>query len=86
MKQHEVILYPLITERASRIIEKENKITFIVNRKATKNDIKMAVENLYDVKVEKVNTVITRDGTKKAFVKLSPEYSAADLAVKLGIL
>jgi len=83
---HEVILYPLITERTSRMIEKENKITFIANRKATKHDIKRAIENLYDVKVEKVSTVITRDGNKKAFVRLSPEYNAADLAVKLGIL
>lgn len=86
MEPHEVILYPLITERASRIIEKENKITFIVNRNATKHDIKRAIENLYNVKVEKVNTVIARDGAKKAFVRLSPEYNAADLAVKLGIL
>ncbi|MEM2320498.1 MAG: 50S ribosomal protein L23 [Candidatus Bathyarchaeia archaeon] len=86
MDPHEVILYPLITERTSRMIEKENKITFIANRKATKHDIKRAIENLYDVKVEKVSTVITRDGNKKAFVRLSPEYNAADLAVKLGIL
>ncbi|MEM1515484.1 MAG: 50S ribosomal protein L23 [Candidatus Bathyarchaeia archaeon] len=86
MELHEIILYPLITERTSRMIEKENKIVFIVNRKATKNNIKRAVENLYEVKVEDVNTVITRDGTKKAFVKLSSEYNAADLAVKLGIL
>jgi len=86
LEPHEVILYPLITERASRMIEKENKITFIVNRNATKHDIKRAVERLYDVRIEKVNVIIARDGTKKAFVKLSPEYNAADLAVKLGIL
>lgn len=86
MDPREVILYPLITEVTSRMIEKENKITFIVNRKATKDDVKRAVEQLYRVKVERVNTLITRDGTKKAFVKLSPEYSASDLAVRLGIL
>ncbi|MBS7635718.1 50S ribosomal protein L23, partial [Candidatus Bathyarchaeota archaeon] len=45
-----------------------------------------AVEELYQVKVEDVNVLITRDGTKKAFVKLKPEYNAADLAVRLGIL
>lgn len=86
MEPNEIILYPLITERTSRMVERENKITFIVNRRATKHDIKRAIERLYGVKVEKVNTVITRDGTKKAFVKLSPEYNAADLAVKLGML
>jgi len=82
---HEVILYPLMTEVTSRMIERENKIVFIVNRRATKVDIKRAVEELYQVKVEDVNTLITREGTKKALVKLAPEYSATELAVKLGI-
>jgi len=86
MDPHEVILYPIITEVTSRLIEKENKIVFIVNRKATKHDIKRAVEELYQVKVDDVNTLISRDGGKKAFVKISQEYSATDLAVKLGIL
>jgi len=86
MDPHEVILYPIITEVTSRLIEKENKIVFIVNRKATKHDIKRAVEELYQVKVDDVNTLISRDGSKKAFVKISQEYSATDLAVKLGIL
>lgn len=68
------------------MIEKENKITFIVNLKATKKDIKRAVEELYQVKVEDINVLISRDGTKKAFVKLKPDYNATDLAVRLGIL
>jgi large subunit ribosomal protein L23 len=68
------------------MIEKENKIAFIVNLKATKKDIKSAVEELYQVKVEDVNVLISRDGTKKAFVKLKPDYNATDLAVRLGIL
>lgn len=85
MDPHEVILYPLMTEVTSRMIERENKIVFIVNRRATKVDIKRAVEELYQVKVEDVNTLITREGTKKALVKLAPEYSATELAVKLGI-
>jgi len=74
-----------MTEVTSRMIERENKIVFIVNRRATKVDIKRAVEELYQVKVEDVNTLITREGTKKALVKLAPEYSATELAVKLGI-
>jgi len=75
-----------MTEITSRLIERENKIVFIVDRRATKKDIKRAVEELYQVEVEKVNTLITREGTKKAFVKLAPEYSATDLAIRLGIL
>ena len=86
MEPHDVILYPLMTEVTSRLIETENKLVFIVNIKATKSDIKRAVEELYDVKVEKVNVAITPEGQKKAFVKLHPEYKATDVAIKLGIL
>jgi len=83
---YEIILYPLMTESASLMVEKENKLVFIVSLKATKADVKRAVEELYDVKVEKVNIAITPDGRKKAFVKLRPEYKASDVAIKLGIL
>lgn len=86
MDPYKVLLYPLMTEVSLRLLEKENKLVFIVDRRATKRDIKRAVETLYEVAVEKVNTVITPDGRKKAYVKLSPEYSASDVAIKLGIL
>jgi len=86
MKPHEAILYPLMTEATSRLLEKENKLVFITNIKATKKDIKRAVEELYSVKVSKVNTVITSKGKKKAFVRLESGYSATDVAIKLGIL
>jgi large subunit ribosomal protein L23 len=86
MNPYEVILYPLMTEAASLMVEKENKLVFIVNLKATKNDVKKAVEELYEVKVEKVNIIVTPRGEKKAFVKLRPDYKAVDVAIKLGIL
>jgi len=68
MDPYDVIIRMMITERASEIVEKENRLTF-----------------MYEVKVIKVNTLITPDGKKKALVKLSPEDNAADLAVKLGL-
>lgn len=86
MDPYEVILYPLMTESASLMVEQENKLVFIVNLKASKSDVKKAVEQLYEVEVEKVNLLITPRGEKKAFVKLRPEYKAADVAIKLGIL
>jgi len=48
--------------------------------------VKRAVEDLYEVKVSKVTVLITSQGTKKAFVKLDPEFKASDVAIKLGIL
>jgi large subunit ribosomal protein L23 len=86
IESSEVIVHPLISEDTITLIEAENKITFIVSIKADKNDIKRAVRELYEVDVAEVNTCITSDGRKKAYVKLVPENKAADLAVKLGVL
>ncbi|MCD6235814.1 MAG: 50S ribosomal protein L23 [Thaumarchaeota archaeon] len=86
MRSSEIIKRIVITQDAVSLIERENKITFIVDLRATKNDVKRAVEELYGVKVDRVNTMITPHGEKKAYVKLKPEYKAADLAVELGIL
>lgn len=86
MDPYDVILYPLMTESASLMVEKENKLVFIVDLKASKFDVKRAVEHLYEVKVEGVNVQITSHGEKKAFVKLHPDYKAADVAIRLGIL
>lgn len=81
-----MISYPLMTEVASRLLETENKLVFIVSLKSSKADIRRAVEELYEVVVEKVNILITPKGEKKAFVKLHPDYKAVDVAIKLGIL
>ena len=50
MNSADVIYYPLMTESASLMVERDNKLIFIVNLKAKKNDIKRAVEELYDVR------------------------------------
>jgi len=51
MDPYDVILYPVMTEVASRMVESENKLVFVVNLKATKRDIAQAIEELYEVKV-----------------------------------
>ncbi|MCL2690811.1 MAG: 50S ribosomal protein L23 [Candidatus Bathyarchaeota archaeon] len=86
MDNNEIISYPLMTESASLMVEKDNKLIFIVNLKAGKADIKKAVEELYEVKVSKVNLQITNQGVKKAYVKLTEDFKASDVAIKLGIL
>jgi large subunit ribosomal protein L23 len=85
-KPGEVILYPVMTEKAVSLIETQNKLTFIVRRSASKPLIKRAVEELYQVKVAKVRTLITPLGEKKALVTLAPGFKASDVAIKLGIL
>ncbi len=86
MEPHDVIIYPVMTEVASRILESENKLVFVVNLKASKTDVKRAVEELYEVRVEKVTVNVTHKGEKKAYVRLTPDFKAADVAIKLGIL
>ena len=86
MDPHKILKYSHMTEKSVAMIEKENKIVFIVDRKANKQQIKEAFEKLFEVKVEKVNTEITFQGEKKAVIKLKPGFMARDVAVKLGMV
>lgn len=81
-----IIIRPVASEKALLLIERMNTLTFIVARDANKKLIKQAVEKLYNVKVVSVRTLITRSGEKKAYVRLSDEYKASDIATKLGLL
>ncbi|WP_456474542.1 50S ribosomal protein L23 [Candidatus Pyrohabitans sp.] len=85
MDPHEVIIYPDVKEKSMKMIEKENKLVFVVRREANKEQVKDAVEKLYEVKVEEVNTSITPRGIKRAYVKLAPEYRAEEVATRIGI-
>jgi len=86
MDPYKVIIRPIVTEKAIDKVEKENTLIFIVHINATKHMIKRAVEEIFDVKVVKVNTLITPRGEKKAYVKLAKEYSAVDIASRIGVL
>ncbi|MEM0199931.1 MAG: 50S ribosomal protein L23 [Saccharolobus sp.] len=81
-----MIRMALSTEKALKLIESNNTLTLIVDRNDRKQDIKRYVEKLFNVKVIKVNVLITPQGYKKAYVKLAPEYKASDIAHRLGIL
>lgn len=86
MDPNAVIIRPVVSEAALSRIERNNELTFIVDRRASKPVIKRAFEVLYSVKVERVNTCITPGGEKKAYIKLAPGYKASDLASRLGLL
>jgi ribosomal protein uL23 len=81
-----ILLHPLLTEKAIGKIESENKLVFIVNRSSDKKQIKWAIERAFSVKVDNVTTLLDRKGRKKAWIKLSKEYSASDIATRLGML
>ena len=67
-------------------IEENNTLVFIVDTRASKPQIKLAVKKLYDIHVAKVNTLIRPDGMKKAYVRLATDYDALDVANKIGII
>ncbi len=81
-----VLLRPVTSEKALNYIEKYNTLTFVVSMDSTKNEVKYAVEKLFNVKVEDVRTLITARGEKKAYIRLKPEFKASEIATKLGIL
>jgi len=81
-----ILKYPLLSEKAIGKIETENKLVFIVNRKTNKKQIKWAVEKTLEVKVDNVRTMITQKGNKKAWVKLTKDFSAGDIATRFGML
>ncbi|MCX6707828.1 MAG: 50S ribosomal protein L23 [Candidatus Woesearchaeota archaeon] len=86
MEQHEVIKYPLSTEKSIRLMESENKLIFVVDMRAEKREIKEAVEKMFKVKVDKVNTHINNKGEKRAYVKFAAESPAIDVATQLGLI
>lgn len=86
IEDYNVVLFPLITEKAVNVIESENKLTFIVTKKSSKSDVKRAIENIYNVRVDSINTVNDMKGRKKAIVKINKEFKAQDIATKLGVL
>ncbi|MCS7110749.1 MAG: 50S ribosomal protein L23 [Ignisphaera sp.] len=69
----------ITTEKAYILAEKHNYLTIKTYRNMSKRLIKEFIEKSYNVKVVKVNTLIDRDGYKKAYVKLAPENRALDI-------
>ncbi|XP_020298519.1 60S ribosomal protein L23a [Pseudomyrmex gracilis] len=86
MDAFNIIKFPLTTEAAMKKIEDNNTLVFIVHTNANKYHIKASIKKLYDVDVAKVNTLIRPDGKKKAYVRLTRDYDALDVANKIGII
>ena len=86
LDKHSLIKYPLTTESSMKLIEDSNTLVFIVDIRANKRQIKSAVKELYSIECDKVNTLITPRGLKKAYVRLSKEHDALDVANRVGVI
>ena len=79
------MLKPITSEKAVKLIDLENTLIFETDRARNRTEIAKEVEKLFSVKVAKVRT-LTRNNKKYAYVKLSKENPAIDVATKLGMI
>ncbi len=86
MEPYNTIKCPLSTEKSIRLMESENKLIFVVNKKATKIEIKKAIEEIFKAKVVRVNTFVSSKGEKRAYVKFSADTPAIDIATQMGLM
>lgn len=76
---------PLTTEKAVRLIELNNILLFVVDRRKKKPEIKKEIEEVFNVKVDDINTMIKRN-KKIVYAKLNAKYPAIDVATTLGMI
>ena len=81
-----VLVHPLNTEKANKMMTERNTLTFIVDRRANKVQIKKAFNDIHKVKPLSINTLVRPDGQKKAFIRLRPENDAVGVASKMGMI
>ncbi|KAF7548646.1 hypothetical protein G7046_g8596 [Stylonectria norvegica] len=87
LDEHKIVIHPLNTESAMKKMEENNTLVFIVDIKANKAQIKLALKKLYDIDTVKINTLIRPDGSKKAYARLTPDVDALDIAAnKLSLV
>jgi large subunit ribosomal protein L23 len=76
---------PIVTEKAVLAIERDNTLTFQTEMKRTKEALRKDIQDLFEVKIEKIRTSI-KNNKKYVFVKLKKEFPAIDIATKLGLI
>lgn len=76
---------PIATEKAVMKIETENVLTFEIDNRKTKTEIKKEIEEIFNIKVDKIRTLV-KGNKKYAYVKLNKKYLAIDVATKLGMM
>merc|ERR1712023_148568 len=87
LDRYQILKYPLTTESAMKKIEENNTLVFIVDVRASKGQIKEAIKKMYEpIDVLKINTLVRPDGQKKAYVHLTQDFDALDVANKIGII
>ena len=80
------LVYPVATEKALNMIDRDNVILYVVDTRAAKTEIKKEFEETFNVKVSKINTALTMRNVKKAYIKIDPKFKASDIARRLKLV
>ncbi len=86
MKEKQILKFTHLTEKAMNNVERLNELVFVADIKASKPEIKKAIEDEYKVKVIRINTTIDQKKRKKVTVRLSEDNPAIDIATRLGMI
>ncbi len=81
-----VLKHPFVTEKAMMTLEKENKLQFLVERNATKPQIKKEIEKAFEQEVTGISTIMTMHGEKKAIISFANDKAAEEILSRLGIM
>ena len=79
-----ILLHAYVTEKAMDEMERQNKLEFVVDRRANRIQVRQAVEELYKAKVAKVTIKVGRQG-KIATVRFTKDYSSEDIGSRAGV-
>ncbi len=82
----DVLKYPVSSEKAIRMLESDNVISFVVDMRATRSRVKKEIESKFKVKVKDLRIMISPEGKKRAYITLEKNYPAIDIATQLGLM
>ena len=86
LDKYSVLVQPLNTEKANKAMTERNTLTFLIDNRSNKVQVKRAFKDIFGVVPKSVNTLVRPDGKKKAFIRLRPEDEAVSIASKIGII
>ena len=81
-----ILKFPFVTEKAMMTLERDNTLQFLVDKTATKPQIKREIEKTFDKEVATVRTLMTAKGEKKAIIGFTDEKAAEEILSRLGIM
>ena len=81
-----ILRYPFVTEKAMMTLERDNTLQFLVEKGATKPQIRREIEKTFEKEVASVRTLMTAKGEKKAIITFVDEKAAEEILSRLGIM